>query len=60
MLIVDTHCHATPYWFEPIEILLDQMTRNGVDKAALIQIRGVYDNAYLIECMRRFPGGSPW
>ena len=56
MLIVDTHCHATPYWFEPIEILLDQMTRNGVDKAALIQIRGVYDNAYLIECMRRFPG----
>ena len=56
MLIVDTHCHATPYWFEPVEILLDQMTRNGVGKAALIQIRGVYDNAYLIECMRRFPG----
>jgi L-fuconolactonase len=56
MLVIDTHCHGTPYWFEPIEILLDQMTRNGVDKAALIQIRGVYDNSYLIECMRRFPG----
>ena len=56
MVIVDTHCHALPYWFEPIEILLDQMTRNDVDKAVLIQIRGMYDNSYLIECMRRFPG----
>ena len=56
MVVVDTHCHATPYWFEPIEILLDQMTRNDVDKAVLIQIMGVYDNSYIIECVRRFPG----
>jgi len=56
MVVVDTHCHASPYWFEPVEVLLDEMTRNGVDKAALIQFRGVYDNSYLIECMRRFPG----
>ena len=56
MVIVDTHCHALPYWFEPIEILLDQMARNDVAKAVLIQIRGMYDNSYLIECMRRFPG----
>lgn len=56
MVVVDTHCHASPYWFEPIEVLLDEMTRNGVDKAALIQFRGVYDNSYLIESMRRFPG----
>ncbi len=56
MPIVDTHCHATPYWFEPVEILLDQMTRNDVDYAVLIQINGVYDNAYLTECLRRFPG----
>ena len=56
MLIVDTHCHASPYWFEPVEILLDEMARNDVDKAVLIQARGFYDNSYLIECMRRFPG----
>ena len=56
MLIVDTHCHATPYWFEPVEILLDQMTRNDVDQAVLIQINGVFDNSYLIECLHRFPG----
>ena len=41
MVVVDTHCHASPYWFEPVEVLLDEMTRSGVDKAALIQFRGV-------------------
>ena len=56
MPIVDTHCHATPYWFEPVEILLDQMARNDVDHAVLIQINGVYDNSYLAECLQRFPG----
>ena len=56
MIIVDTHCHVSPYWFEPVEILLDEMTRNEVDKAVLIQFRGVYDNSYMMECIRRFPG----
>jgi len=56
MPIVDTHCHATPYWFEPVEMLLDQMTRNDVDHAVLIQINGVFDNSYLAECLQRFPG----
>ena len=56
MVIVDIQCHALPYWFEPVEILLDQMHRNDVYKALLVQIRGMYDNSYLIECMRRFPG----
>ena len=56
MPIVDTHCHATPYWFEPVEILLDQMKRNDVDHAVLIQINGLFDNSYLVECMERFPG----
>jgi len=56
MVVVDTHCHASPYWFEPVEVLLDQMIRNRVDKAALIQVRAVFDNSYLFECMRRFPG----
>jgi hypothetical protein len=22
MIIVDTHCHALPHWFEPVETLL--------------------------------------
>ena len=56
MLIVDTHCHASPYWFEPIETLLYEMDRNDVGKAVLVQFKGQYDNSYLIECTRRFPG----
>jgi L-fuconolactonase len=56
MTIADTHCHAGNNWFEPVEMLLNQMNANGVDKAALIQHRGTYDNAYLFECARRFAG----
>ena len=56
MTIVDTHCHAGVNWFEPVELLLTQMNANGVDKGALIQHRGTFDNGYLFECARRFPG----
>ncbi|MDA0734551.1 MAG: amidohydrolase family protein [Chloroflexi bacterium] len=56
MVVVDTHCHTSLYWFEPVEVLLDVMSRNGVDKAVLTQFFGVYDNSYLVDCMKRFPG----
>ncbi len=55
-VVIDTHCHASPYWFEPVEILLDEMDRAGVDKAVLTQFFGVFDNSYLVESVRRFPG----
>ena len=55
MIIVDTHCHASPYWFELVEVLLDGMNRIGIDKAVLIQLITVYDNSYVMECSRRFP-----
>lgn len=56
MIIVDTHCHASNNWFEPVELLLFQMSRNDVDKGVLIQHRGTHDAGYLLECARRFPG----
>jgi len=56
MTIVDTHCHALPHWFEPVEVLLRQMNANGVEKATLVQVRGQFDNRYIMECVRRFPG----
>jgi hypothetical protein len=37
MMIVDTHCHALPHWFEPVETLLHQMNANGVEKATLVK-----------------------
>jgi L-fuconolactonase len=56
MTIVDTHCHAAQGWFEPIETLMFQMERNGVDKAVLVQIRGRYDNGYEIGIKNKYPG----
>ena len=56
MVIVDTHVHTSPYWFEPIEVILFQMNKNRVDKSTLVQYRGQTDNSYIIECARRFPG----
>jgi L-fuconolactonase len=55
MGFVDSHCHASLQWYEPIETLLHEMDRNDVDQAVLIQINGQYDNSYQQECVRRYP-----
>jgi L-fuconolactonase len=55
MPIVDTHCHVAPIWYEPVESLLFQMDRCGVDQAILVQMQGQYDNTYLLECVRDYP-----
>jgi L-fuconolactonase len=56
MPIVDSHCHASLAWFQPVESLVHEMDRAGVAHAILIQIRGQYDNSYQEECRRRYPG----
>jgi L-fuconolactonase len=56
MPIVDSHCHASRAWFQPVETLVHEMDANGVRHAVLIQIRGQYDNTYQDECRRRYPG----
>jgi L-fuconolactonase len=55
MGFVDSHCHASLQWYEPVETLLFEMDRNDVDQAVLIQINGQYDNSYLQDCVRRYP-----
>ena len=55
MPVIDTHCHASLIWYEPVETLLFEMDRNGVDFAVLIQMQGQTDNSYQEECVRRFP-----
>jgi L-fuconolactonase len=56
MLMVDTHCHVSEGWYEPLELLRFQMERNGVAKAALTQADTEFDNSYLFECVKRYPG----
>jgi L-fuconolactonase len=50
-MIFDSHCHASPQWFEPVELLLFQMDRHRVERAALVQLLGQYDNAYQNACV---------
>lgn len=56
MVICDSHCHVATAWFAPVESLVHEMDANGVEKAILVQIRGQFDNSYLLDCERRFPG----
>ncbi len=56
MLIVDTHVHVALHIYEPVEMLLTQMAYNGVEKTLLVQSTTTFDNTYVIECARRFPG----
>ena len=56
MNLVDTHCHVSPVWFEPIETLLFHMDRHGVTHAVLTQLLGQTDNAYQQDCLARYPG----
>lgn len=55
MPIIDTHCHVSPDWYEPIDLLLFQMDRNGVERATLVQMMGQFDNSYQADCVARFP-----
>ncbi len=54
-MTVDSHCHASHAWYEPIETLLHEMDRNGVEQAILIQILGQTDNSYQQACRKRYP-----
>lgn len=56
MVVVDSHCHVSEAWYEPVESLLYQMDRNRVSHAILIQMNGQTHNEYLFDCLRRFPG----
>lgn len=56
MTVVDSHCHVSSSWYEPVESLLFQMDRHGVAHAVLIQMQGEFDNGYQFDCVRRFPG----
>lgn len=55
MSTVDGHCHVSSVWYEPVESLLFQMDRCGVEQAVLIQLLGQYDNSYQQSCVHHYP-----
>src|SRR5690349_6739472 len=56
MMIVDSHCHATPVWYADLDALVFEMDRNGVDHAVLVQIGGYFDNEYQFDAVAKHPG----
>jgi L-fuconolactonase len=55
MRIVDSHAHVASNWYEPIQVLEDQMCRNNVDRAILTQPLGNFDNGYIEACRHADP-----
>lgn len=55
-MTIDSQCHVSSLWYEPVESLLNQMARVGVTQAVLIQMLGQTDNDYQQSCLERFPG----
>jgi predicted TIM-barrel fold metal-dependent hydrolase len=56
MMIVDSHCHVATNWWEPVESLLFQMDRFGVERAVLVGDYAEPNNEYQSRCVRRFAG----
>lgn len=56
MTIVDGHVHVGLTRYVVVEVLVAQMDIAGIDKALLVQYGGCYNNAYLKDCMDRYPG----
>ena len=56
MTIVDGHVHVGLTKYVVVEVLVAQMEAAGIDKALLVQYGGCHNNAYLKECMDRYPG----
>jgi L-fuconolactonase len=52
---VDTHCHASLRWFEPVDTLLFEMDRCGVEKAVLIGNLYEPDQDYQQACFHQHP-----
>jgi L-fuconolactonase len=54
--IYDVHTHVSQIWFQPVESLIPELNRAGVQHSVLCQFFGQYDNEYEFEVARRYPG----
>ena len=58
--IVDSHCHVSDRWYEPVDTLLFQMDRCGVARAVMVQLLGGTDHAAMQAAATRFPQRLAW
>lgn len=58
--VIDNHCHVSTRWYEPVETLLFQMDRHGVERAVLIQMLGSTDDSDMRDAQSRHPDRFGW
>jgi len=46
-MMIDSYAHVSLKKYLPVESLLEEMERTGIDRAVLVQPMGDYDNSYL-------------
>jgi len=54
-VIIDGYAHCGIRKYQPVEVVLDVMTKTGVDRALLCQHLAEYDNSYLAEVAQNYP-----
>jgi L-fuconolactonase len=48
--------HVSPIWYQPVESLIPELERAGVQQGVLCQMHGQYDNEYQFAVVDRYPG----
>jgi L-fuconolactonase len=56
MEVVDAHVHVGLTKYVEVDVLVAQMDSAGIGRCLLVQYGGCHDNAYLDQCMKRYPG----
>ena len=56
IVLVDTHFHATPVWYDRVESALLHMNEEGVRYGCMVQIGGYFNHDYQEDVLRRYPG----
>lgn len=54
--IVDAQAYTSDVWYLPVESLIGEMQRAGVERAVLVQYDGEIDNDYQFDAVLRYPG----
>jgi L-fuconolactonase len=54
--VVDAQCYTSDVWYLPVESLIGEMNRAGVDHAVLTQYDVEVNNDYQFDAVHRYPG----
>lgn len=59
-MFIDSHCHVSNRWYEPLDTLIFQMDRCGVERAVLVQLLGGTDDRTMRDAAIAHPDRFAW